>query len=533
MTLRFVGKKKKYQCMQSSKLRLLSGFSIMEILMAIGILGLTAAAGYQVFHTIEQNQYRAIQATQNVDKPIAAFNQFFAQYNSSQELSTAIEVLDLTPNIDPFTNSNRFRSDRIRVLFDPDSTDLGLDSNPGDLTANLTADYTFSDGNIAAGFGTTPLSLDPDVTSFIQEDYIASGSVTLPDRTTFDPNNDPISQTLKLFDMGGRQRGTWIGIAFINGDFYLRMRAGRGTVSENDNFSGSDRAIRSVELNEIPEFDGMQHDITWDIDTGSTADQTPGKIRLWIDNRKVIDSEATCTMDQCQLGLSGEAPSWAGGNAGSWGNGGDCGGLTEVPGGTDTYDGPQQFQNCNPWPTAAGTLSVFRDQLIDESAVPATDEPQITLPLTNLSIDDNAAIYYRVFAIPQESCKFTGGSSYQYTFDCFDDDDYDRLKTDIDNLMNTDDVPFFDIGMLDGAVCRVTAYDSATETLTLEENSGCPVSSASTDPTAASTVYFLPPRLVFYSSDFSLRFVQSVMESFADPMDRFGDTLATRQPSTF
>ena len=115
----------------------------MEILMAIGILGLTAAAGYQVFHTIEQNQYRAIQATQNVDKPIAAFNQFFAQYNSSPELSTAIEVLDLTPNIDPFTNSNRFRSDRIRVLFDPDSTDLGLDSNPGDLTANLTADYTF------------------------------------------------------------------------------------------------------------------------------------------------------------------------------------------------------------------------------------------------------------------------------------------------------------------------------------------------------------------------------------------------------
>jgi hypothetical protein len=99
--------------------------------------------------------------------------------------------------------------------------------------------------------------------------------------------------------------------------------------------------------------------------------------------------------------------------------------------------------------------------------------------------------------------------------------------------MNTDNVPFFDMGMLDGAICRVTAYDSDTETLTLEEDSGCPASSASTDPTAASTVYFLPPRLVFYSSDFTLRFVQSVMESFADPMDRFGDTLATRQPSSF
>ena len=276
--------------------------------MAIGILGLTAAAGYQVFHTIEQNQYRAIQATQNVDKPIAAFNQFFAQYNSSQELSTAIEVLDLTPNIDPFTNSNRFRSDRIRVLFDPDSTDLGLDSNPGDLTANLTADYTYEDGNIAAGFGQGTSLTDPD--AFVHQDYIASGSVTLPDRTMFDPNNDPISQTLKLFDMGGRQRGTWIGISFINGDFYLRMRAGRGTVSENDNFSGPDRAIRSIELNEIPEFDGMEHDLTWDIDTGSTDDQSPGRIRLWIDNRKVIDSEATCTADQCQLGLPDELPSW-------------------------------------------------------------------------------------------------------------------------------------------------------------------------------------------------------------------------------
>ena len=504
----------------------------MEILMAIGILGLTAAAGYQVFHTIEQNQYRAIQATQNVDKPIAAFNQFFAQYNSSQELSTAIEVLDLTPNIDPFTNSNRFRSDRIRVLFDPDSTDLGLDANPGDLTADLTETYSFTDGTIAAGFGGGTSLTDPN--AFVHQDYIASGSVTLPDRATFDPDNNPVSQTLKLFDMGGTQRGTWIGVSFINGDFYLRMRAGRATVSESDNFSGQDRAIRSVELSSIPEFDGMEHDITWDIDTGDADTDSVGRIRLWIDNRKVIDAESTCDLTdpdrECQLGLPGELPTWAGGDPGSWGANSNC---SDIPGGNTTYTGPQQFQNCNAWPTTAGTLNIYRDQLIDESNVPSTDEPQITLPLTNLSIDDNAAIYYRVFAIPQESCKFTGGSNYQYTFDCFDDDDYDRLKTDIDNLMNTDDVPFFDIGMLDGDICRVTAYDSATETLTLEENSGCPASSVSTDPTASSTVYFLPPRLVFYSSDFSLRFVQSVMESFADPMDRFGDTLANRQPSSF
>ena len=73
----------------------------MEILMAIAILGLTAAAGYQVFFNVEKMQYQSIMATQNVDKPDAAFNQFFAIYNSSEELGTAIEVLDLTPNIDP------------------------------------------------------------------------------------------------------------------------------------------------------------------------------------------------------------------------------------------------------------------------------------------------------------------------------------------------------------------------------------------------------------------------------------------------
>ena len=516
--------------MQSSKLRLLSGFSIIEILMAIGILGLTAAAGYQVFFAIERSQYQSIQATQNVDKPVAAFNQFFAIYNSSQELSTAIEVLDLTPNIDPFTNSNRFRSDRIRVLFDPDATDLGLAYNPGDITADLVADYTFGDGDIAGGFGQGADVSDPE--AFIHEDYIASGNVTLPNRADFDVDDDPISQTLKLFDMGGQARGTWIGVAFINGEFFLRMRAGRSTVNENDNFSGPDRAIKSIAINDIPEFDGMEHDITWDIDTGSTDDQTPGRIRLWIDNRKVIDAEANCTPDLCQLGREGELPSWAGGNAGSWGNGGDCGNYS-VPGGVEVYDGPQQFQNCNPWPTAAGTLSVFRDQLIDETVVPSTAEPNIVLPLTNLSVADDEAIYYRVFAIPTESCKFTGGSNYQYTFDCFDDDDYDRLKTDIDNLMNTDNVPFFDIGMLDGAICRVTAYDSATETLTLDANSNCPSSSASTDPAAPSSVYFLPPRLVFYSSDFSLGYVQSVMENFASPMDRFGDAIENRQPSSF
>ena len=529
MTLPFVEKKKKYQFMPSNK-SYLNGFSIIEILMAIGILGLTAAAGYQVFHTIEQNQYRAIQATQNIDKPMATFNQFFAQYNSSRDLSTAIEVLDLTPNIDPFINSNRFRSDRIRVLFDPDAVNLGLDANPGDLTSELTADYTYPDGTIAAGFGQgTNLTV---ATDFIHQDYIASGSVTLPDRDTFDSSDDPISQTLKLFEIGGTQRGTWIGVAFINGDFYLRMRAGRSTDSESDNFSGQDRAVRSVELGAIPEFDGMEHDITWDIDTGDATTDSPGRIRLWIDNRKVIDAQSTCDLTdpnrECQLGLPGELPSWAGGDSGSWGANNNC---SDVPGGSTTYSGPQQFQNCNAWPTAAGTLSVYRDQLIDESAVPATDEPQIILPLTNLTIGNDQAIYYRVFGIPEESCKFTGGTNYQYTFDCFDSDDYDRLKVDIDNLMNTDNVPFFDIGMLDGGICRITGYDSATETLTMDDSSACPASSVSTDPTAAASVYFIPPRLVFYSSDFSLNYVQSVMESFADPVNRYDDDLANRQPA--
>jgi len=476
-------------------------------------------------------QYKAILASQDKDKPEAAFNQFFSIYNSNADLATAIEVLDMTPNIDPFENNNRFRNNRIRVLFDPDATDLGLDSNPGDLTADLVADYTFEDGNIAAGFGQGANVANPN--DFIHDDYIASGNVTLPNSADFDVDDDPISQTLKLFDMGGRIRGTWIGVAFINGEFFLRMRAGRGTVSENDNFSGPDRAIRSVAINSIPEFDGLEHNITWDIDTGDTPSQSPGRIRLWIDNRKVIDSESTCSVDLCHLGLEGEIPSWAGGNSGSWGNGGDCGGLTQVPGGTDVYDGPQQFQNCNPWPTAAGTLSVFRDQLIDEAAVPSTAEPQITLPLTNLSVSDDQAIYYRVFAIPEESCKFSGGNNFQYSFSCFDDDDYDRLKTDINNLLNTDAVPFFDIGMLDGAVCRVTAYDPNTEILTLDENSGCPSNSDTTDPTAGQTVFFLPPRLVFYSSDFSLNFVQSVMENFAEPINRYGDIISDRKPENF
>jgi len=507
------------------------GFSIIEILVAIAILGLTAAAGYQVFFNIERMQYKAILASQDKDKPEAAFNQFFSIYNSNADLATAIEVLDMTPNIDPFENNNRFRNNRIRVLFDPDATDLGLDSNPGDLTADLVADYTFEDGNIAAGFGQGANVANPN--DFIHDDYIASGNVILPNSADFDVDDDPISQTLKLFDMGGRIRGTWIGVAFINGEFFLRMRAGRGTVSENDNFSGPDRAIRSVAINSIPEFDGLEHNITWDIDTGDTPSQSPGRIRLWIDNRKVIDSESTCSVDLCHLGLEGEIPSWAGGNSGSWGNGGDCGGLTQVPGGTDVYDGPQQFQNCNPWPTAAGTLSVFRDQLIDEAAVPSTAEPQITLPLTNLSVSDDQAIYYRVFAIPEESCKFSGGNNFQYSFSCFDDDDYDRLKTDINNLLNTDSVPFFDIGMLDGAVCRVTAYDPNTEILTLDENSGCPSNSDTTDPTAGQTVFFLPPRLVFYSSDFSLNFVQSVMENFAEPINRYGDIISDRKPENF
>ncbi|MEL0215097.1 MAG: hypothetical protein VW948_04900, partial [Burkholderiaceae bacterium] len=82
-------------------------------------------------------------------------------------------------------------NDRIRVLFDPDATDLGLDANPGDLTADLVADYTFEDGNIAAGFGQGADVADPD--DFIHDDYIASGNVTLPNSEDFDVDADPIS----------------------------------------------------------------------------------------------------------------------------------------------------------------------------------------------------------------------------------------------------------------------------------------------------------------------------------------------------
>jgi len=265
------------------------GFSVMEILVAISILGITATAAYQTFFLIERTQYQALKATQNIDKPIAAFNQFFAQYNQSVENSNAIEVLDITPNIDPFINSNRFRLDRIRVLFDPIETSLGVNS--------------------------------------------------------------------------------------------------------------------SLE--------------------------------------------------------------------------------------------------------------------------------ELILPFTNLSVADSEAIYYRVLAIPTETCKFTGGTNYEYTFDCYDDNDYTLLKEDFNSLMNVDNVLFFDIGMLDGSICRVTGYNSTSEILTLDSASNCPASSADTDPTESPTVYFSPPRLVFYSSDFSLRFVQSVMDSFANPVNRFDDDIATREPSSF
>lgn len=504
----------------------------MEILVAISILGIAATAGYQSFYSIERMQYQAVKATQNIDKPVAAFNQFFAQYNQSEENSTAIEVLDLTPNIDAFINTNRFRLDRVRVLFDPTETSLGLNANPEDLTADLTPTYTFSDGIIAAGFGQTVDFVDP--TSFIHQDYIASGTVMLPTKANLGAF-DEISptQTKQLFQMGGWTRGTWIGIAYINGDYFLRMRAGRGTISENDNFSGQDRVIRSIEIDDIPEFDGNQHEITWDIDTGDALTDSPGRIRLWIDNRKVIDASSTCDLTdplrQCQLGLLNELPAWAGGNQGAWGTGVD----SNIPGGDTVYPGPQQFQNTNPWPSTAGTLNVYRDLLIDESAVPSTNEPFITLPLTNLALADSEAIYYRVLAMPNETCKFTGGTNFAYTFDCFDDGDYTLLKEDFDSLMNEDNIPFFDIGMLDGSLCRVVGYDSSTEVLTLDSASNCPASAGDTDPTASPTVYFLPPRLVFYSTDFSLQFVQSVMDSFANPVNKFNDNIASRDPSSF
>ena len=189
------------------------------------------------------------------------------------------------------------------------------------------------------------------------QNVVLAGELTLP--SSFSGNAECI------WELGGTGIGAWLGIAKISGVYHLRFRAGEGDTSVQDNTAG-DVALANVAISNIPEFDGNTHTMVWEMQP-----RAPGRIRLWIDGRNIIDQE-TSGGDRLEGG------SYAGSAAGGWGKGNGA-----VAGG-DSIDGTTQFQaNTTFSGTIQSNLRVYNNQTVG-SLTPLA-QPNVTEVLTSVS----------------------------------------------------------------------------------------------------------------------------------------------------
>jgi len=151
------------------------------------------------------------------------------------------------------------------------------------LTVSETHEATIEiDGLDGTAFGGTPRG---------QKVFMA-GEVVLP--SSFSNNVEC------LFEHGGSGQGTWIGITTDNGVKNFHFRTGNGTTGAANQVQSNTRIYKKIPISEIPEFDGQQHTVAWEIDPPNET------AKFWIDNRLIL-SETISALD-----------SWSGGDDGGW-----------------------------------------------------------------------------------------------------------------------------------------------------------------------------------------------------------------------
>lgn len=173
-------------------------------------------------------------------------------------------------------------------------------------------------------------------------------------------------------------------------------------------------------------------------------------------------------------------------------------------------------------PTATAYVTTHNIALmVDNTPEPASaDLVNRRLRLHTIKIDaPTPSVSYRVIHTTG-NCHFSGGSGYQYTVACTTTDDTTSLQSAINTLFNHDNISELHLSMLDGRVCKVIGYTPSSYTWTLSQNTGCPISTSATLASASPTTYFMPPRLILFSTNGSLSYTRSVLESLVSPIDR-------------
>lgn len=110
--------------------RKLHAFSMIELVVALGIITLIVSAGFAAFTFIESRTGKVQKIINDLEKPIAVFNIFYDFYNSSDLNTKSIEQLN---------TSNRVTNENISIRFDS-----GTNSNIADVnTSSIPKTITF------------------------------------------------------------------------------------------------------------------------------------------------------------------------------------------------------------------------------------------------------------------------------------------------------------------------------------------------------------------------------------------------------
>jgi prepilin-type N-terminal cleavage/methylation domain-containing protein len=111
----------------------ISGFSLLELIIAMAVIFITLAAGYAAFSSLYSNNFKFIKKLNDLEKPNAAFSALYDFYNTSAQNANLVERLD--------TNSatNLFASGRVILNFDSAS---GSNSASSSAPATLTLKNT-------------------------------------------------------------------------------------------------------------------------------------------------------------------------------------------------------------------------------------------------------------------------------------------------------------------------------------------------------------------------------------------------------
>ena len=191
------------------------------------------------------------------------------------------------------------------------TVDDGTSLNFVNLEEGLIQNGTVANGQL---IGNVPENLNDITNDERSQNIVYAAEMDLP---------SSFSQAELIFEVGGTGTGSFFGISKQSGDYFLRFRAGDGTVGNNT--ANTNLAIAQVAVSTLPQFfDGNTHTLLWGVDI------SVGKVQIYIDGTLVAEGT---TSDGSSL------TNFAGGAGGGFGiaNGTSAGGST--------VSGDTQFQS--------------------------------------------------------------------------------------------------------------------------------------------------------------------------------------------